>query len=626
MTLFSVTCSVRDDEGGGETGDGVSVEFSFSFREMNPLTTKADYSQITELDPISGVATFRGLEGIKVIPFSTGSKNLVVADSRAIGVPRGLPSISGSQDTEAYTDGAFHEGIISSNHSHFYPRGTISFPANTSSVLVYGRAPRLAASTPVKEKMLNGSLLEEGLDGLDYRRARAIFFTPDPIFTVETASDAQDVADLLNSVAKGAVYEMDDYYWITDRWESSKASVSWDASVGDDDLEAWFREFTGNGDAVPGNGRHLKARLTTLKQHLDGYNSTEATVYTHEDNGPRDAKFSNDNGSASITYGYLYNQLREMLLTRVNAALAQDILTDDVNDEDFPVKTGLPSGSVVFLWNDATGFSLKTEGLDGWIPTTHYCYMPSLYYYVNTNLSVSYDRYIYEKYNLDTWEEVLAQYSDGKVVTGKINAVALDRPLQYACAMLLATVKAEATTLPDNDGNAGTNCNATGTNFPVTGIVLGSQFKQNFDFTPLVDDDTQDALEYYMYDGEVKGLYLTTTKSAQLRTLVLPTPVARDVFFYLELRNDSGAAFTGKDGVILPGCRFYLAGKLAGPSQNAAKNRVFMPDYYTQVDCTVETLANAYLSIPQGGDPQLALGVQCVTNWYYSHGSYVVFD
>ena len=171
ITLFSVTCSVRDDEGGGETGDDVPVEFSFSLREMPPLTTKADYSQFTELDPQSAVATFRGLEDIKVIPFSTGSKNLVVADSRAIGVPRELPFISGSQDTEAYTDGAFHEGIISSNHAHFYPRGTISFPANTSSVLVYGRAPRLAASKPVKEKMLNGSLLEEGLDGLDYRRA-----------------------------------------------------------------------------------------------------------------------------------------------------------------------------------------------------------------------------------------------------------------------------------------------------------------------------------------------------------------------------------------------------------------------------------------------------------------------
>ena len=614
ITLLAASCTVREDVTGRDETDDVSLDFSFSLQPMEITATKAD-AGFTELNPAAGPATFRGLDHLRVLPFTTGSKNPVVADSRANGAPRGLPAITDSQDDAAYSDGVYHQGVIKTNHAHFYPYGTILLPSNTSSLLIYGKAPTMEASTEVEEKMLNGSLIEEGWDGYGNRRAQSILFSPDPIYSETTAAVASEVAAVLNGVAANAVYEVADYYWLGTQWATSKASVSWDENCGDKDLKDWFLDFTGNGDAVPGSGAYLKARLTTLRQRLLDYTSKDETVYQHDG---KEAKL--EEGGNTITYGYLYNQLRDFLLSRVETALLSDAL------QRFPASVGLPAGAVTFCWDNASGFFLKVQGFDGLLPATSFCYMPALYYYANTHLSTSYNRYIYEQYNQDnSWDAILAQYSAGKVVTGQIKAVALDQPLQYAAALLGLTVKASSATLPDNDGNDGTNCDASGHHFPVTGIVLGSQYQQNFEFLPVVDD-TQDADEYFMYDGLVDGVYLTTSQSAQLRSLSLSTPVTWDVYFFLELRNDSGAPFTGRDGVVPDGCKFYLAGKLDAPAQDAEINRVFMQDAYTKVDCTVSTLANAYLSIPQAGDPELSLGVRTAVNWYFSPGSYAVMD
>ena len=56
----------------------------------------------------------------------------------------------------------------------------------------------------------------------------------------------------------------------------------------------------------------------------------------------------------------------------------------------------------------------------------------------------------------------------------------------------------------------------------------------------------------------------------------------------------------------------------------AGVNRVFMQDRFTQITCKITSLQNAYLCIPQMGNPELQLGVQTKTNWFFSPSSYVV--
>ena len=84
--------------------------------------------------------------------------------------------------------------------------------------------------------------------------------------------------------------------------------------------------------------------------------------------------------------------------------------------------------------------------------------------------------------------------------------------------------------------------------------------------------------------------------------------------------------FKGADGIIPEGSRFYLAGKISAPSPEKVAeglNRVFMQDSYTQITCKISSLENAYLCIPQMGNPELQLGVQTKANWFFS-SSYVV--
>ena len=132
-----------------------------------------------------------------------------------------------------------------------------------------------------------------------------------------------------------------------------------------------------------------------------------------------------------------------------------------------------------------------------------------------------------------------------------------------------------------------------------------------------------------MYDNQVSGVYLTTEESPQIRTLVFPTLVDKDIFFFLEFRNDSGSPFYGAEGIIMPGSHFYLAGKLEKPSaadQASGLTSVIMQDHFTSVSCVVSTLENAHISVPELSNPQLALGVHTQTDWINSAASYIVLD
>ena len=254
--------------------------------------------------------------------------------------------------------------------------------------------------------------------------------------------------------------------------------------------------------------------------------------------------------------------------------------------------------------------------------------MPALYYYANSTLSTSYSSDIYEQYPGKTWEQIVALYTAGKMVTKTTSAVALDTPLQFACGMLVATVQATVNPLRDRGEANAFTLDESSHDFPVTGLVLGGQYEQHYNFTPVTDDAAEEVQqETFLFDANISGTYVNTAQSAPFRTLALPTPLEREVYFYLELRNDSGQAFRGADGIIPAGSRFYLAGIIPAPSQEdiaGGVNRVFMQDRFTQITCKITSLQNAYLCIPQMGNPELELGVQTKANWFFSPSTYVV--
>ena len=108
-----------------------------------------------------------------------------------------------------------------------------------------------------------------------------------------------------------------------------------------------------------------------------------------------------------------------------------------------------------------------------------------------------------------------------------------------------------------------------------------------------------------------------TTQGYKTSTLVLQSYDNEKVPVILEFENKTGHAFTGKDGIVYPGARFYLIAMTdpAGKGTGAYADRVFTQDYTTTMSMSVTSLAKAYTCMPDLLAPRLEVGVQVVTKW-----------
>ena len=643
LLLCLLSCSHKGIDGVDDSAarELVPVEFAFSL-EGAESATKANTSILTELDNTEDdVNHFRGIENIRVLAFSADTEETEVTEGMLTISPiRPLPPIAGIWDRTAVSGNAYHTGLVRNIRAHLYANDAAAFPEGTSHVVLYGNAGRVARGTVQEEKHLNGSLIEDGLDAEDapsgHYRTSGVSFSPDPIYTGVVSPQATQIAQLLTGIASAVTYTPTYIYYINEEWVEGHNSITWNENVSETSLRQYFRWFTGDGELMTGAGVSVEYMLSNLYGRLLRFNSDDDEQYQHIVGGVAYPTYTEDeeHNRVPFTYGHLYNGLRQEILRHFTDLENYHQLDLDPENykvtipeelRNYPVSLGLPAGAAVLRWNGIK-YVVVTEGLDGIAAMDHYCYMPPLYYYVNTPVSASQEKDLSALYTESTgsWAQVLNAYRDGRTVRATTHSLALDRPIVYATGMLVATVQASASLLPDNDDDSRTNCSVTGTNFPVTGILLGSQYKQRFNFTPYEDET-----EYFLYDNQLGDVYLTTAKSHDFRTLVLPTPQDEDVLFFLEFRNDSGATFTGAEGLVLPGNYFYLAGKLEKPTAEDIENnldRVFMSDHYTQVNCVVSSFENAHVAVPEVGNSQLVVGVQTSMNWVMSASSYVVLD
>ena len=628
ITLLALgACSVRDD--GLAPGEAALPQSLSLGVGSGSATTKADAGVITEMISSNESPQFRGLSNIRVIPFFTGMGVNVRPTDQANGFSRLFPDIAGSAtDDKVFNGHHFHSGLLANSHAHYFSGGNALFSGGTTAMLVYARAtePELPEDALAQRthKHLYGSLTEKGWVGEDNSLPTPadIGFIPERIYGSDITAVASQMASLLTEVASTSVSIPYTYNTFSDQdWAEDHASAVWtDENLGCPELRQAFLDFvsmTGEEHRlIPGAYVNLLWRLNSLKTFLDNFTCEDETVIMH---GDKEAYLS---PTEKLTKGYVNNALRDQLKVKVQTC--KEALE---SYSQYPQAYGIPSGASFLQWGGES-FQALPEALDGWVPATRYCYMPALYYYSNSTVSTSYSGDIYEQYPGKTWEQIVALHTAGKMVTKNTRAVVLDTPLQFACGMLVATVQATVNPLRDRgEANAFTLDDFSHT-FPVTGLVLGGQYEQHYNFTPVTDDAAGEVQqETFLFDANISGSYVNTAQSAPFRTLVLPTPLEREVYFYLELRNDSGQAFRGADGIIPAGSRFYLAGIIPAPSQEdvaGGVNRVFMQDRFTQITCKITSLQNAYLCIPQMGNPELQLGVQTKANWFFSPSSYVV--
>lgn len=304
------------------------------------------------------------------------------------------------------------------------------------------------------------------------------------------------------------------------------------------------------------------------------------------------------------------------------ASPASPYTLDYKNDaiDEFPNDLGLPDGAVQVKWNvdDNTFEYVTSVDYDSDAQNTFnvaaldkYVFPSSLYYWLNTNIKTS-TKEESGNYGTNDWSTVINNYYDeGYEVTTSTQSVALENPINYAVARLDVYAKFANGDILDNTKPTAQPVRLPAAGFTLNGVLIGGQKAVNWNFTT-----NTAAGEYTIYDCKVPSTSagVTTTDGLKNSTLALETQNKEGdkINFALEFVNNSEQAFTGADGIVPVGGKFYLVGTLTSTTDDP---NVFKQDYITIANVTIKSLKSAYNCIPDLRSPKLELGLSVDLKW-----------
>ena len=549
-----------------------SVKASLAFTVSSSSATTTRMADDVVQEQENG-RSYRGLGKVYMIPFAIqGDKDAIESSNH----PSRLFELGGDEGSPySYTSNK------SSNYGGFYLYNAYSMVRGVNAFLVYGRASTALTLKPsgVSDKAFYGSL-QFNESELINPNLETLRFKPDAMFSgTDAPSEATLLAGYLTHIARAS---------------------GWSTTT-DQTLKLLYKVFTGQENdgnimVMAGASVNVKEHVNALYALLSGltFTGSEATVKTNIIHCIQDYSAPTTNGPT--------------LAFTVNGETGKDWrLTDIKIEEDnkyyhYPAKYDLPDGAAALRW-DTDHFvpQTVTTTLADINSISRFCYPPELFYYANSRIDTSnkdnFQGY-QSTYNTATdWDGVLTYYENkDALVTGDTKGIAIQKPLQYAVGRLKVSLKKVSTTLKDD---AGKEISLTESSFPLTGIIT------------------------------------TTDNQSIPSTLVLQSYDEEEVLIALEFENNSGTDFRGKGGVIYPGTKFYLMGKISPKDTNvtagedvpeSVKQRVFTRDYVTIVNTEVESLANAYNVLPNMLGGRLELGVELTPNWIQAKTTNVILE
>ena len=300
----------------------------------------------------------------------------------------------------------------------------------------------------------------------------------------------------------------------------------------------------------------------------------------------------------------------EDLKGAITAAI--DAAVESIKSCTYPRNINLPDGAAQVKWTKTAFDYINSSNVGSLAYTSmaNFVYPASLYYTTNTAIKTSTSR-LADKYGTD-WKTCLALYNNGGGTSVEANtqSVALVNQIQYAVGRLDVAAKFASATVKDNlqeDFNT-----AASEGITLDGILVGGQKNVGWDFVTPINDTV-----YTIYDASVTSTKIETEDikdKVMAQTLALATAAGEKESFAIELTNNTGVAFTGVDGIVPAGARFYLVGELE-PQTGVANNRVFEQAYNTKANVTINSLAHAYNGIPDLKNPKLELGLSVKLEW-----------
>lgn len=581
-----VSCSsdsIEPTGGSGATGQVVKTQFAINIPYGGNSSTnqaKKVTRMTDEMTQQSG-KPFRGISDIVLLTFN------------------GNPSTDGNTEATSIIDiGTDGNAYAQDKHSKLYR--DIEIPVGTNHMLFYGRATKKSDATDFQA----GKITDKG-DKKTEKTLANISHELTPInsranFTTDT--DAGKIIDALNSIANAKVQD-EEYTWATTETETTRPA--WLTENEKKFLAARYKEFI---SLKAGSRTSVVAFIKNLQTALVG-ETGEPTIHAER-------------------------KLTKEIYDKCVAALTA------IESIDFPGKFKLPDGVATLSWATG-GFAYNTPGNvtignGNSINYQKICYPAELSYFVNTTTMVS-DKdmsNLSEFPSYENWTKPTGANWEGKDFTNTAVAkttrtVGLKDPVQYSVAVLKSTVRCKEATLEDNAKDAGgfkanQSITVNDNSFPVTGILIGGQpASVDWKYEPA----SSETFENTIYDNVMNGSPMYAKYASEVPTVGNYTLVFDNkksdtqspVYVTIELENNSGQAFYGKDGIIQKNTKFYLVGQLnpnkTGLTNPNSVNRVFVQDYVTTANFNITDLKSAYNCIPDLRTSGINVGLAVDLDW-----------
>lgn len=582
-----VSCSsdsIEPTGGSGATGQVVKTQFALNIPYGGNSSTnqaKKVTRMTDEMTQQSG--NFRGISDIVLLTFSD--------DPETAGTINADKPISIGTDGNAYSKDPYRRLYRD-----------IEIPVGTNHMLFYGRASRTT-----ENNFQAGKITDKG----DKKTEKTLAKISHELTAINstanfaTDEDAKAIIKALNDIAQVKVTDDDnvEYSWAT--IGNATTLPTWLTAHEKEFLKTRYDEFI---KLKAGSKTSVVAFINNLKAALVGEISG-TTI-------PDDKKLTKA----------IYNQCVTALAS--------------IGSIDFPGKFNLPDGAASLSWiAGESKFAYNapenvTIGSGNYINYQNICYPAELSYFVNTTTMVS-DKDMsnlsefpaYNDWTNPTGANWTGKNFDEKAVENSTKTVGLRAPVQYSVAVLKSTVRCNAATLEDNAKEAGSfdknqQISVPTNGFKVTGILIGGQpASVDWKYEPA----STGSFDNTIYDKEMNGSMAAkneTSASNANYTLVFDnkkSDTQSPVYVTIELENNSGQAFYGKDGIIQKDTKFYLVGQLNPNKEGQAKptgvNRVFMQDYVTTANFNIKNLKDAYNCIPDLRTSGINVGLAVDLDW-----------
>lgn len=581
-----VSCSsdsIEPTSGPGVTGQVVKTQFAINI----PYGGNSSANQAKKVTRMTDEMTqqsnnFRGISDIILLTFN------------------GNPSTAGNTEaTRIIEIGTDANAYAQEENRKLYR--DIEIPVGTSHMLFYGRATRKSGDTDFQAgKITNvGTKTTEKVLANISHELTPINSTAN--FTAD--ADADKIIDALNTIAKAKVTEGKDYTWATIGNETTLPT--WLTENEKKFLAVRYNEFT---KLKAGSKTSVVEFIKNLKTALVG-ETGEPTI-------PAERKLTKE------------------IYDKCVAALGA------IESINFPGKFNLPDGVASLSWiAGESKFAYNapenvTIGTGNFINYQKICYPAELSYFVNTTTMVSdkdmsnlNDFPAYNDWTNPTGANWTGKNFDEKAVENSTKTVGLKAPVQYSVAVLKSTVRCNAATLEDNAKEAGSfdknqQISVPTDGFKVTGILIGGQpASVDWKYEPASTGSFANTI----YDKEMNGSMAAKNEASASNanyTLVFDnkkSDTQSPVYVTIELENNSGQAFYGKDGIIQKNTKFYLVGQLnpnkTGLTNPNSVNRVFVQDYVTTANFNITDLKSAYNCIPDLRTSGINVGLAVDLSW-----------